>query len=71
MARFYSDLQKGELRLEKLAKIFGVKRVGGAHHAESDSLLTACVFTKMKTMYGTEDLDLQGSYMASPPGFAT
>ncbi|KAF2306018.1 hypothetical protein GH714_009459 [Hevea brasiliensis] len=34
MARFYDDLHRGELGLEKLAKILGVKRVGGSHQQD-------------------------------------
>ncbi|KAF2291507.1 hypothetical protein GH714_024939 [Hevea brasiliensis] len=60
MARLYDDLHRGELGLEKLAKILGVKRVGGSHHAGSDSLLTARVFARMKTMYGIEESRFEG-----------
>ncbi|KAF2291501.1 hypothetical protein GH714_024900 [Hevea brasiliensis] len=70
MARLYDDLHRGELGLEKLAKILGVKRVGGSHQAGSDSLLTARVFARMKTMYGIEESRFVGSCMASPLGFA-
>ncbi|KAJ6435018.1 hypothetical protein OIU84_000290 [Salix udensis] len=44
MARFCHGLRGGELGLAAIAKILKVERVGGAHQAGSDSLLTGpCV----------------------------
>lgn len=51
MARFCDGLLNGELGLNKLAKLLDVKRIGTAHFAGSDSLLTASVFAKMKTTF--------------------
>jgi CCR4-NOT transcription complex subunit 7/8 len=51
MARFCQGLRGGELGLAAIAKILNVERVGGAHHAGSDSLLTARVYTKMRMVY--------------------
>lgn len=44
-------LLNGELGLEKLAKLLDVERNGTAHHAGSDSLLTASVYVKMKKRF--------------------
>ncbi|XP_037491796.1 putative CCR4-associated factor 1 homolog 8 [Jatropha curcas] len=55
IATFCDGLSKGELGLEKLAKILRVKRVGGAHQAGSDSLLSATVFSRLKTVYGIDE----------------
>jgi len=51
MARFCQGLRGGELGLAAIAKILNVERVGGAHQAGSDSLLTARVYTKMRMVY--------------------
>ncbi|KAJ6856519.1 LOW QUALITY PROTEIN: hypothetical protein NC651_038226 [Populus alba x Populus x berolinensis] len=50
-ARFCKGLRGGELSLTAITKILNVERVGGAHHAGSDSLLTARVYTKMRMIY--------------------
>ncbi|KAG5564493.1 hypothetical protein RHGRI_000614 [Rhododendron griersonianum] len=47
MAKYCNGLMDGLLGLEKLSKILMVERVGAAHQAGSDSLLTARVFSKM------------------------
>ncbi|XP_011026652.1 PREDICTED: putative CCR4-associated factor 1 homolog 8 [Populus euphratica] len=51
MACFCQGLRGGELGLAALAKILNVERVGGAHQAGSDSLLTVRVYTKMRMVY--------------------
>lgn len=60
MARFFSGLLSGELGLDRLAKILGVERVGESHQAGSDSLLTACVFMKMKQVYKFDERYYEG-----------
>lgn len=52
MAKYCNGLMDGLLGLEKLSKILMVERVGAAHQAGSDSLLTARVFLKMVKVYG-------------------
>ncbi|KAI3985804.1 hypothetical protein MKX01_026590, partial [Papaver californicum] len=37
--------------LNKLTKLLNVERVGICHQAGSDSLLTACTFTKLEQLY--------------------
>lgn len=49
-----------KLGLSKLARILNVKRHGGAHHAGSDSLLTAAVFAEMKNRYDLEERVFDG-----------
>ncbi|XP_050237808.1 putative CCR4-associated factor 1 homolog 8 [Mercurialis annua] len=51
VARLCDGLLEGELSLEKLANILGVERVGGAHQAGSDSLLTCLVFNNIMMTY--------------------
>ena len=43
--------------LEKVAKMLGVKRIGTAHQAGSDSLLTCCTFMKLKEMISADLLE--------------
>ncbi|XP_022158209.1 probable CCR4-associated factor 1 homolog 5 [Momordica charantia] len=45
MARYCDGLLDSDLGLKKLAKLLDVKRIGIAHFAGSDSLLTAAVYT--------------------------
>lgn len=51
MARYCNGLLDGNLGLKKLAKLLDVNRIGTAHFGGSDSLLTASVYAKMKTMF--------------------
>ncbi|XP_038888808.1 probable CCR4-associated factor 1 homolog 6 [Benincasa hispida] len=51
MARYCDGLLDDNLGLKKLAKLLGVNRIGTAHFAGSDSLLTASVYAKMKTIF--------------------
>lgn len=51
VAKYCDGLLGGNLGLSKLAKILGVERLGEAHNAGSDSLLTATVFAKMKEKF--------------------
>jgi len=60
MARFCEGLMDGELGLERLSKILEVERLGRAHQAGSDSLLTAGVFLRMKIVYGFEEECFKG-----------
>ncbi|KAJ6856560.1 CCR4-associated factor 1 [Populus alba x Populus x berolinensis] len=60
MARFCQGLRGGELGLAAIAKILNVERVGGAHQAGSDSLLTACVYTKMRMVYKIHETPCMG-----------
>ncbi|KAB5513982.1 hypothetical protein DKX38_027888 [Salix brachista] len=55
MARFCHGLRGGEMGLAAIAKILKVERVGGAHQAGSDSLLTARVYTKMRMAYEIDE----------------
>ncbi|KAM7270632.1 hypothetical protein ACFE04_029846 [Oxalis oulophora] len=57
---FCAKLSGTVLGLEKLAKILKVERIGGAHHAGSDSLLTASIFSKMKELFQIQDDDYGG-----------
>ncbi|KAF7147366.1 hypothetical protein RHSIM_Rhsim03G0149500 [Rhododendron simsii] len=52
MAKYCNGLMDGLLGLKKLSKILMGERVGAAHQAGSDSLLTARVFSKMVKVYG-------------------
>ncbi|KAK3227155.1 hypothetical protein Dsin_007017 [Dipteronia sinensis] len=45
----------GELGLNRLACILTFDRCVEAHNAGSDSLLTACVFAKLKNVYRIEE----------------
>ncbi|XP_052170405.1 putative CCR4-associated factor 1 homolog 8 [Diospyros lotus] len=60
MARFCEGLMDGELGLERLSNILEVERLGRAHQAGSDSLLTAGVFLRMKMVYGFEEECFKG-----------
>ncbi|KAJ6856561.1 CCR4-associated factor 1 [Populus alba x Populus x berolinensis] len=60
MARFCQGLRGGELVLAAIAKILNVERVGGAHQAGSDSLLTARVYTKMRMVYKIHETPCMG-----------
>ncbi|XP_022153955.1 putative CCR4-associated factor 1 homolog 8 [Momordica charantia] len=51
MARYCDGLLDGNLALKKFAKLLDVKRIGTAHFAGFDSLLTASIYTKMKQMF--------------------
>ena len=51
MAKYCNGLMDGALGLERLSKILTVERLGEAHQAGSDSLLTARVFLKMMKVY--------------------
>ena len=51
MARYCGGLRGGELGLELLAKTLQVKRLGDAHQAGSDCLLTGLVYKRMKELY--------------------
>jgi len=48
LMKFKDNLHGG---LNKLSEILGLKRVGVAHLAGSDSLLTSCAFRKLKHVY--------------------
>ncbi|XP_022967647.1 putative CCR4-associated factor 1 homolog 8 [Cucurbita maxima] len=50
MARYSDYLLNGNLGLKKLAKMLQVNRIGTAHFAGSDSLLTASVYAKMRVI---------------------
>ncbi|ESR61253.1 putative CCR4-associated factor 1 [Citrus sinensis] len=60
VAGYCQGLQGLKLGLSKLARILNVKRHGGAHHAGSDSLLTAAVFAEMKNRYELEESAFDG-----------
>ncbi|KAJ8755817.1 hypothetical protein K2173_024362 [Erythroxylum novogranatense] len=47
MAKFCEGLHGGELGLQRLGDVLGIKRTGGSHNAGSDSLLTAKVLATM------------------------
>ncbi|TXG58019.1 hypothetical protein EZV62_015848 [Acer yangbiense] len=67
IARFCKGLMGGELGLNRLACILTVDRRGEAHNAGSDSLLTACVFAKLKNVYRIEESNFDGFlYSVSP-----
>ncbi|TXG58017.1 hypothetical protein EZV62_015846 [Acer yangbiense] len=67
IARFCKGLMGGELGLNRLACILTVDRCGEAHNAGSDSLLTACVFAKLKNVYRIEERNFDGFlYSISP-----
>ncbi|KAK0585026.1 hypothetical protein LWI29_037679 [Acer saccharum] len=67
VARFCKGLMGGELGLNRLACILTVDRCGEAHNAGSDSLLTACVFAKLKNVYRIEESNFDGFlYSISP-----
>ncbi|KAI4377196.1 hypothetical protein MLD38_014867 [Melastoma candidum] len=48
MTKYCPGLHGG---LSKVAELLGVKRIGACHQAGSDSLLTSCVFVKLKQIY--------------------
>ncbi|XP_023550519.1 putative CCR4-associated factor 1 homolog 8 [Cucurbita pepo subsp. pepo] len=54
MARYSDYLFNGNLGLKKLAKLLQINRIGTAHFAGSDSLLTASVYAKMKAIMKVE-----------------
>ncbi|XP_059645893.1 putative CCR4-associated factor 1 homolog 8 [Cornus florida] len=51
ITKYCRELLCGEMDLERMANMLGVCRLGIAHQSCSDSLLTACVFLKMKEVY--------------------
>lgn len=62
IARFCAGLNGGELGLERLARVLKVARIGGAHQAGSDSLLTACVYLTMRKIYSVNS-ELHEGYL--------
>ncbi|KAK3227149.1 hypothetical protein Dsin_007011 [Dipteronia sinensis] len=67
IARYCKGLMGGELGLNRLACILTVDRCGEAHNAGSDSLLTACVFAKLKNVYRIVERNFDGFlYSISP-----
>lgn len=55
LMKFCNGLHGG---LQQLAETLGVKRIGTSHHAGSDSLLTSCVFRKLKNDYFGGDVEV-------------
>ncbi|KAG6739356.1 hypothetical protein POTOM_056950 [Populus tomentosa] len=60
LRKFCQGLRGGELGLAAIAKILNMERVGGAHQAGSDSLLTARVYTKMRMVYKIDETPCMG-----------
>ncbi|XP_059664178.1 putative CCR4-associated factor 1 homolog 8 [Cornus florida] len=55
MARYCEGLQGGEIGLQKMVNNLGVRRLGLAHQAGSDSFLTARLFVKLKEVYALDE----------------
>ncbi|XP_059645888.1 putative CCR4-associated factor 1 homolog 8 [Cornus florida] len=51
IAKYCRGLLCGEMGLQRMANMLGVCRLGIAHQAGSDALLTACVYLEMKEVY--------------------
>ncbi|KAJ8765740.1 hypothetical protein K2173_014862 [Erythroxylum novogranatense] len=60
MARFCRGLQNGELGLQKLGECLAIARLGAAHNAGSDSLLTSLVYANMKLTLGINPSNYEG-----------
>ncbi|KAJ6862402.1 CCR4-associated factor 1-like protein 8 [Populus alba x Populus x berolinensis] len=64
-AYFFQELRGGELGLATITKILNVERVGWAHQAGFDSLLTVCVYTKMRMLYKIDETNMWCLYGVS------
>ncbi|KAG6740401.1 hypothetical protein POTOM_055850 [Populus tomentosa] len=65
LAYFFQGLRGGELGLATITKILNVERVGWAHQAGFDSLLTVCVYTKMRMLYKIDETNMWCLYGVS------
>eukprot|EP00257_Ricinus_communis_P026022 XP_025013436.1 probable CCR4-associated factor 1 homolog 6 [Ricinus communis] len=63
MVSLCEGLFNGEFGMQKLAKVMEVERVGMAHQAGSDSLLTSQLFAKIKDTFQVEESSIWTIYM--------